>query len=448
MKKRDLIKLFTLSKFDVIFPLISGRTNAINSNDDKRYFVTISADGGWDTTALFDPKGTSNGVNKVSRDSSLITPDGLKWSAIPNIDGHKRIQNQYKNFFTQYSPQLTIVRGVDAMTTNHTLGMKATWSGDFRTNPAIGALYGAVHGANLPLSYVAFGGEYGGNDYTAGLDVSKALLSGRGPLKKMLSPSICQRSGIYGMEAEKAWGRSEKCLENEKKPAQDIALPTQKMGKMLQQRLQPNVFSELYDNLKQLKSVKNFCGNWNRGRSARLKGQAQIAAASFATGTTVSASLNMRGFDTHCNNNAQYSLLGDMLEGIHYLVQALNFYGLADKTVIMVSSDLGRSPLHNSRGGKDHYSLTGQMILHPKSSGLGGSYFGESTDSYKRHKIDMHTGTPDLHGTYLNTRHTLHAMREYLNLNGTVQAGQFPLNTTLMPNLFGKKCQEPSLRPF
>nr|WP_269783442.1 DUF1501 domain-containing protein [Marinibactrum halimedae] len=168
-----------------------------------------------------------------------------------------------------------------------------------------------------------------------------------------------------------------------------------------------------------------------------FKLQARLTAASFATGTSNAASLSQWGFDTHGNNNDQYPALGNLLEGIHYLIEALTFFGIADQTVIMVASDIGRRALHNGSGGKDHHNVTGQMIIHPEGSGSGGKYFGETTDRYEQVKLNLETGKADRNGTNLTIRHTLYGMREYLGLNDSEQAKRFPLGENLiMPNLF------------
>ena len=432
MDRRNFVKMLAAMGFASSLPLATGPVRAAGQGGTDRFLVSVSADGGWDVTSLFDPKGTANGINHAELDDSLVNKQGMRWSAVPG-EKYAEVADIYQKFFTTYGSRLTLIKGVHTMTSSHVLGMRAAWSGFFGTHPMLGALYGAVHGANLPLSYVTFGGAYGGNDYTAGLKVSKARLNRNGSLLDQIANGrIGQRPSVYEDMMALHTTRLNRQIEQEKLPQR-----ARKMSELLDQRLAENHFALLKDNIDLISSDESFSPDWFPDKEKGLKAQARIAAATLATGLSSSVSLNRGGFDTHGFNDNQYYGLGDLLEGLNYLIQALDYFGIADRTTIMVSSDVGRTPHHNATGGKDHHMCSGQMIIHPKNSSLGGNMFGESTDSFQTQPIDFNTGKADSNGTELNVRHTLYAMRELLNLNGSEQAEQFDLGVKLMPNLFG-----------
>ena len=439
MKRREFIRLLAASGLATAFPLGSPRSRAASLNGLDHYFISVSADGGWDATSLFDPKGTSNGVNNVEVDESrkvtLKDNQILRWSATPG--DYSLHGDQLNNFFRTYSDRITFIRGVDTLTTSHVGGMKAAWSGYFGSHPMIGAMYAAIRGKGLPLSYVTFGGAYGGNDYTAGLNVTKARLNSDATLLKRLgAPSEGRHlSEVYAKVEELHMKRLQTQYEHEKDNG--VSARAHKMERLLEERLAHNYFNTLNGHLNDITNDESFKPDWNSARALNLKNQARIAVSSLRAGVTSSVSLNTGGFDTHGFNDAQYVLLGDLVEGLHYLIKSLEYYDLSDRTTIMVSSDVGRTAWYNASGGKDHYPVSCQMIIHPQRSGLGNRVFGSSTDKFTFQDIDFNTGLPNSNGSKLTTRHTLYAVRELLGLSNTEAAKQFPLDVNIMPNLFG-----------
>lgn len=439
MKRRDFIRLLAASGVASALPVASFPARAASLNGLDEYFISVSADGGWDATSFFDPKGRSGGINNVDIDNSRVLRLGnrqdLRWSAAPSafaVHG-----DQLNNFFRTYSDRITYIRGIDTMTTSHVAGMKAAWSGFFGSHPMIGAMYAATRGAGLPLSYVTFGGLYGGNDYTAGLPVSKARLGANADLLQKLGVPTqgTQLDEVYSkVEALHLKRLRAQILEEQQK---GLEVRAGEMEKLLHERLSDNHFTALHGLLSDIKNDESFNPDWNSNREGGLKNQARIAVASLKAGVASTVSLNKGGFDTHGNNDAQYVLLGDLTEGLHYLLEALDYFDLGHKTTIMVSSDVGRTPGYNGSGGKDHYPVSAQMIIHPKGSGLGNKVFGATTNNFRKQKIDFNTGLPNSNGTELNVRHSLYAVRELLGINGTEAAKQFSLDVDLMPNLFG-----------
>ena len=89
--------------------------------------------------------------------------------------------------------------------------------------------------------------------------------------------------------------------------------------------------------------------HWNTNRANSLKSQAEVVVASMAAGLTASANLNVGGFDTHGNHDANaYPDLGDLLEGVHFLMVAIEYAGIADRTTVVMGSDFGRTPYYLS----------------------------------------------------------------------------------------------------
>src|SRR6185369_4496634 len=96
----------------------------------------------------------------------------------------------------------------------------------------------------------------------------------------------------------------------------------------------------------------------------RLAQQAEIALASFKAGVCVSANLSIGQFDSHANNDPdQMKLIPELLEGIAYLIRRAEELKIREKLVVVVQSEMGRTPNYNNGNGKDHWSVGSIMFL-------------------------------------------------------------------------------------
>ena len=162
-------------------------------------------------------------------------------------------------------------------------------------------------------------------------------------------------------------------------------------------------------------------------RDQGFKRQASLVAAAFKSG--VSANISTGGFDTHGNHdNGQYQNLGDLLEGVAYLQEALTIAGIADKTTVVIGSDFGRTPYYNTGNGKDHWPVTSMMVMHPKGNGKGGKVFGSSTNKFRSQTLDRTTGQANANGQLLTPAHINLALRKELGIADNTLAVRFPLN--------------------
>src|SRR5262249_32239145 len=96
----------------------------------------------------------------------------------------------------------------------------------------------------------------------------------------------------------------------------------------------------------------------------RLAQQAEIALASFKAGVCVSANLDIGQFDSHANNDKdQMKLIPEFLAGIAYLIRRAGDLKIRDQLVVVVQSEMGRTPSYNTGNGKDHWSIGSALFL-------------------------------------------------------------------------------------
>src|SRR5207249_8784721 len=114
-------------------------------------------------------------------------------------------------------------------------------------------------------------------------------------------------------------------------------------------------------NSKALKRVTQYIPNTMP--KERLSQQAEIALASFKAGVCVSANLDIGQFDSHANNDPdQMKLIPEVLAGIAYLVRRAGELKIRDQ-VVVIQSEMGRTPNYNAGNGKDHWSIGSAMFL-------------------------------------------------------------------------------------
>ena len=98
----------------------------------------------------------------------------------------------------------------------------------------------------------------------------------------------------------------------------------------------------------------------------RLSQQVEIALALFKAGVCVSANLTIGQFDSHANNDVdQMKLIPEFLAGIAYLIRRAEDLKIREKLVVVVQSEMGRTPTYNNGNGKDHWSIGSIMFLGP-----------------------------------------------------------------------------------
>ena len=106
-------------------------------------------------------------------------------------------------------------------------------------------------------------------------------------------------------------------------------------------------------------------------------------------------------WDTHDDIADQNNLYNALFSGINDLVDGLIAKGLFDDTLIVVLSEMTRTPKLNQDGGKDHWPSTSALLIGGALTGgrvLGGS----SEDTLEALPVDLNDGTVDTAGSTLN----------------------------------------------
>jgi hypothetical protein len=159
----------------------------------------------------------------------------------------------------------------------------------------------------------------------------------------------------------------------------------------------------------------------------RLFQQAEIALASFKAGVCVSANLSIGQFDSHANNDVdQMKLLPEFLAGIAHVLHRAEELQLRDKLVLVIQSEMGRTPNYNKGNGKDHWSIGSIMFI---GRGIQGNRVIGATDE-KQFQIPIHPQTlacDSEHGVRVRPEHIHQALREFAGIADHAYSKKFPL---------------------
>lgn len=396
-----------------------------------KLFVFIQADGGWDPTSFCDPKTNVAGepiINHWAESGEVRQAGNIRYAPFAN--------NQA--FFDKYYQRMLVVNGVDAQTNSHSAGVVHNWSGRISEGyPTTTALLAAHNGAGLSMPYLSFGGF----SNTAGVAVFTRL-NNPNEIRNIAKPELQlgdpARRPFFNSDDWKSI-TSHRDTRMERLAAAPNLLPRDARSRELYAAaLEPDAaeglrtFADMIPATAELQEIEEF----NLFRS-RLKRQVQLTMLAFKAGVAVSADLRLGGFDTHdLHDQDQGWLLGNLTDSVDYLWDYAELQGLADRLVVVMGSDFGRTNKYNAELGKDHWPI-GSFIVMEKNRTWTNRVVGETDELHFARKINPTTlQRDDAAGTLIHPKHIHKALRKYLGVADTPESQRFPFNNTAELPLF------------
>ena len=325
-----------------------------------KLLVTLQLSGGADVTQLCDPKVNTPGELKINN-----------WAdaADPGEAGNIRFApvGDNFNFFNRFGSDMVVVNGVDAQTNSHETGRLFNWTGsNAEGRPSLTALHAAANAPEQPLAYSVFGG---GTSRTSGIisynrfrDVSRLRELAK-PTEMSWDPTNQLRPDLEISEAQRLTRESvtELFASTSLTPRQRLSVTRYKQaldGKEGLLRLAEGLPApDDYAGAETFQvGDNNFWSN--------LKQQMQGALLVFKSGLGSSADLDIGGFDSHENHDAIHDALYiHVADAIYYFWDYAEQLGLADRILLVVGSDFGRTNMYNDGNGKDHWNVGSYMLM-------------------------------------------------------------------------------------
>ena len=412
--RRDFLKLCGLAGLGLALPLRARESRSAEKKDEPYggpYYVVFNASGGWDTTYLMDPKGV-NGINRLYKDGDILTKGAHKFAP---TKPHAKVGMCNEDFYAEFGNELLTFNGLDYSVNNHSPGARymATGKLDSLAYPTFAALVAAARGPDCPLAFLTFG------NYSA---TGNLVAMSRVPYIQSLR-RIANADAIDGNEKSPyhdkfALDRIEEALREENAAAGTAPrLPRAERSE--------NMLYAAQANSKALQRVTQYIPA--TVPKERLSQQAEIALASFKAGVCVSANLTISQFDSHANNDPdQMKLLPEFLAGIAYLVRRAGELKIRDQLVVIVQSEMGRTPTYNTGNGKDHWSIGSALFL---GKGIKGNRVVGATDD-KQFAVPLDSATLALNkekGVRVRPEHVHEALREFAGIADHPLSKKFPL---------------------
>ena len=374
-----------------------------------KVFVFVQADGGWDPTSFCDPKTNTPGEPVINH---WAERDVTRQAG--NIPYAPFAGNE--TFFSKYYRRMLVINGVDAQTNSHTVGIVHNWSG--RTSegyPSMTALLAARHGPALPAAYLSFGGF----SYPAGV-ARPTRLDSPDRIRSIATPNVGRGGSRYFGSAD--WDALEGY-------GADTAQRITAEGSLLpSERERRRGFQSAFAS----EGLAEFAAAVPETQPASaLLLQIQLAVLAFKTGVAVSADLWLGGFDTHSNHDDRSRpLLTELTDGVDYLWDYAEEHGVADRMVVVMGSDFGRTNAYNAEDGKDHWPI-GSYVVMEKNQPWTNRVVGETDDLHFAQRIHPATMERDqVGGTIVYPKHVHKALRRYLGVENSAGALRYPFNNT------------------
>ena len=376
------------------------------------YYVVFNASGGWDTTYIMDPKGV-NKINRLYQQGDILTQGNLQFA--PNA---KQIKAGLSNedFFKKYANELLVFNGLDYSVNNHSPCSRymATGKLDSLEYPTFAALVAACNGSDAPIAFLTFG------QYSA---TGNLVPMSRVPYLS----SLKQLANADGVDGSSHSFYSDDFVRDRI----EGTLKEQRMARDSQPRLPrlERAQSMLYAAQLNSQALKRITPYIPKSLvKGRLPQQADVALASFKAGVCVSANLSIGQFDSHANNDSdQMRLIPEFLAGIDYLISKAEELKIRDKLVIVIQSEMGRTPNYNKGNGKDHWSVGSIMFM---GTGIKGNrVIGATNDQQFLVPVNPHSlATDNEHGVRVRPEHIHTALREFAGVNKHEFSKRFPLD--------------------
>jgi hypothetical protein len=410
MKRRDFVK--TLSAGACLSGLgsigLSGTASA--ATIANQHIVFVQANGGWDVTSMWDPKGSEidtyrGPMNKYSK-NDIRRKGRISYAPVPEGVESK----DWLHTFTQkHYQRMLVINGIDQGTNSHRIGGRVCMKGnDVVLAPTTAAMLGALYASEQPMAFIAESSHEG----TAGLV----------PVAKLGDPSSYLKLGDKDNIRFVGNVAASNLEEQKTNTLLDLidSNDSPRRLEIFKQHLQARQSAgEIAEFSKRLPATIS--------NSKHLR-QPELIAAALASGMSSSAQYGLGGFDSHNNNDQrQFTKMDDLLQSVDHLWDQLEAQGIAHKTTVVMVSDLGRTPGYNKSNGKDHWPVTSMVLM---GAGVTGNrVIGGTNDELKPVKVNAKTWLPDQNGTLLTSAMVHQTLRNYLGFMNSPADLKYPLES-------------------
>jgi uncharacterized protein (DUF1501 family) len=345
-----------------------------------RKFLFVFAHGGWDTTRVFSPEFDNPNVS-MERAAEPWSVGNLRL-----VDGPGR--PSVRAFFTQHHGISAVIDGLLVPSVAHETCSQIVMTGGTRGNPDWAALLAGVQSDRYVLPNLVVDAP----SFPATFGRAVARSGSNGQLDGLVDGSLLEQSDVeVRLPSRSTEGAIDRYL----------------LRRAAAARLSPRVAAEaeLLDGFAEAQQratdLENARFATQFGSNAGFSGKLRVATEALATGLSRTVSLAFPdpyfSWDSHTDNDAQQTVLWEALfAGLLELQELLSLTPgtsgspLSEEVVVVVVSEMGRTPLLNGDNGKDHWPYTSALLFGP---GIAGDrQVGGMDELFQGRPIDLATG--------------------------------------------------------
>ena len=394
----------------------------IDTTYSGRLLVNLQLDGGADVTQLCDPKVNIPGERKINHWADSQEPGQVGNISYAPVAGNAQL-------FERFGADTLIINGIDAQTNSHETGRLFNWTGsNAEGHPSLSALFAAAQSPDQPLAYSV----YGGMSRTAGLvnlnrfdDLSDMLVLARPDrdprtAQPLRTASDLERSrAIVQSDINRLLAQPQLSV---RKRLNMLRYTDSRDGRDGLERL-----AELIPGPEEIEPSVDIDAGVNMFYS-NLKQQMQGALMVFQSGLGSAADLSLGGFDSHNDHDPiSEALFTHLADALHFFWDEAEKAGLADRILLVVGSDFGRTNHYNDGNGKDHWPIGSYMVME-RGATWGDRVVGLTDGLHFAQPIDPVTLKAEPSGVIPTPAHVHQAIREYLGLTDFAKQRGFGLD--------------------
>lgn len=409
MNRRDFLKLAAVTSLTSTWAGFSRAVHAGNLHTGK-VLLTVHLGGGWDHSSCCDP-----------RENAAIN----KWAATQKagVAGNLRYAPMAENaeFFNKYYNHLLVINGIDIQTNGHDAAIRTRNTGSLMSGfPSTNELYAATVGANLPIPFV----RQGGYDDTVGI-MPFTYLPDENLLRTLADPNYYSSTKTYyaASHMDMLHRYQQERLESQQQHSDNLPRWQRKLEELEKARVGRADLKSVGSVLSGSLDTKDLKGDARFGIR-----ESHLFLVLAAAGLTATGSFSASSWDSHGNHDVSHTMsLTHVTRVLDYLWTKAESLGIADRLIVHITSDVGRTPWYNATNGKDHWSLGSDMFM-MKNAPWANRIAGVSDAKHNRVKLNPTRLQPDAsNGIYLQTKHVHAELRKLLGIQDHALAKRYDL---------------------
>lgn len=411
MNRREFNKILGMAGLGATTPFTSLPASAAEPYTGP-FYISLAAMGGWDVTSFCDPKINIAGerpINNWANTSEIEQVGNIAYAPVANN----------AEFFQRFYKDMLVINGIDSQTNSHDDGQRHTWSGRLGPGyPTFGAIAASTLAPNLPLALV----HDSGYSETAGIARFSRLQN-----PEIIRNLINDNTIEGGSDAFTLYDQSELDL--------IVRYQSERLARLAaNETLLPRQLNNI-NNLVLANNTRADLAAFGDLLPAEFEADAdfrsvELALLAYQSGLCISAQLGFSGFDTHQDHDElHYASLSKLTDLITYIFDTAEQKGFADRIVLTVGSDFGRTPYYNDGGGKDHWPI-GSALFIQQGASWGNRVVGATDEGHAALNINPTTLAQDSSaaGVRLEPKHIQQTMRELGGVEQSSMAQSFPLD--------------------